>query len=184
MKTSDADRRRDADAVFEDLVASDPAMRRYVVAFAERARDLRGFALGLYAEAMVADALDADLSAGGTDDVDIRWSHQGTNETISIQVRSCRAVAGKTRLLGSVSIQAPRKHRSADELPRRKLGAVWVFALHSGEDHRDGWRFHVRLADDLDEEFGRRRSVAIDRLAPLDEWITTTELPAAVTALL
>lgn len=158
---------------FKTLVASDPAMRRYVVAFARRAKDLRGFALGLYVEAVVAHELGATLSPGGTDDADIEWRPSTRGRPINIQVRSCRLR------------DAPRGGRGSLDVGkvghRAQLGDVWVFAVHSGNEHRSGWRFLVRSASQL-ENFGTQRRVAVGRLATSQEWIELGGLPEAVRA--
>lgn len=156
---------------FERLVESDPAMRRYVLSFARRACELRGFALGLYVEAVIAHELAATLSPGGTDEADIEWRPSARVRPIKIQVRSCRLRDAPRGARGSVKIGKVGE--------RARLGDVWIFALHAGEDHRSGWRFLVRSANEL-EEFGTRKQMAVRRLAPLGEWIELTQLAPAV----
>lgn len=166
-------RETDDETDFKTLVASDPAMRRYAVAFARRAQQLRGFALGLYVEALVASELGATLSPGGTDDADIEWRASTRGRPIKIQVRSCRLRDAPRGARGSVDIG------EADH--RARLGDVWVFAVHAGQEHRIGWRFLVRSAQQL-ENFGGQRRVAVGRLAPSHEWLGLPELPDAVRA--
>jgi hypothetical protein len=166
-------RESEDEADFKTLVASDPAMRRYVVAFARRAKELRGFALGLYVEALVAHELGATLSPGGTDDADIEWRPSTRGRPIKIQVRSCRLRDAPRGVRGSVDVG------KADH--RAQLGDVWVFAVHSGNEHRSGWRFLARSANEL-EEFGAQRRVAVGRLGISQEWIEPDGLAEAVRA--
>ena len=159
------------EADFDRLVESDAAMRRYVLAFARRASELRGFALGLYVEAVIAHELAATLSPGGTDEADIEWRPSARARPIKIQVRSCRLRDAPRGPRGSVNIG-----KVGD---RARLGDVWIFARHAGEDHRSGWRFLVRSATEL-EEFGTRTQMAVRRFAPLGDWIELTQLATAV----
>lgn len=159
------------EADFRKLVESDPAMRRYVLAFARRAGELRGFALGLYVEAVVAHELSGTLSPGGTDDADIEWLPSVSALPIRIQVRSCRLQDAPRGSRGSVNIGT-----CGD---RSRLGDVWVFAVHDGDDHRSGWRFIVRTAREL-EVFGTQKTMAVGRLARPEDWIELSQLGPAV----
>jgi hypothetical protein len=160
------------DTEFAALVASDPAMRCYAIAFARRAQELRGFALGLYVEAVVAGSLGATLSPGGTDDADIAWRPTKKGPAVKIQVRSCRLRDAPRGARGSLAIGV--------EGDRARLGDVWVFAVHRGNEHRDGWRFLVRRPEQLDKDFGPKRRVAVRKLAPPHEWVELADLPRAV----
>ena len=75
--------------------------------------------------------LDATLSAGGTDSVDIRWHQPTFPEPITIQVRSCRPKEGVARLRCPMSISPPKRRRTSDTCSCRPIDLA-VLTSHVG----------------------------------------------------
>lgn len=180
-----SDERSAGDDNFTHLVADDAVMKRAVLSFARRVTERRGLVLGIYAEALVAEILDAELSPGGTDEADVVWSASELDRTLAIQVKSC---SNATALTGSVNIAPPRvrkKDRTDDAAPLPRRGDVWVFAVpSSGEADplSEGWRFAVTAAAELDERFKGQKSVSLRKLVSADGWTDRSGLGERVIA--
>ncbi len=133
-----------------------------------RLRDRRGFSLGIFADALVATALKgSELSPGGTDRYDLSW------KGIKVEVKASTRSEWEVR---------PATGRDSSGRKVRKLWAeVYVLAAHKGDDHREGWEFHVfprtRFGDHAKQAIRRRH---------LDDWssrpVKLRGLPKAVLA--
>jgi hypothetical protein len=122
------------------------AERRFLLITLNRLRALGGMVLGLYAEAVVTEALPGAVqSVSGTDRVDLIWADR------EIQVKTTRGSTWKVpapvaKLRGKRVVQPHAE--------------VYVLAHHHGESHRTGWRFHVVPGAWLDEHGRQTVSMA------------------------
>jgi hypothetical protein len=101
--------------------------------------------LGLYAEALVADALKVPLLDGAWGNWDLKWKPPGAESSIGIQVKSCRTRPTLTDHHGRILATGPR-NVSFSIRSAANEDLIWVFALHTGETFDAGWWFFVAPA--------------------------------------
>jgi hypothetical protein len=139
--------------------------RRYLAeVYADLCR-LDNMTRGVYAEALVAEALPGAARPSGWGAVDVLW------DNISIQVKTSGA-----RQYWHVANHAPSpaqwtiSQKSIWDAATNTYSApawhcdVYVLARHEGTDHRSGWTFHVLSQAELVALLGARKSVTAARL--------------------
>lgn len=139
----------------------DPVLDLYLDTFANRVARLGGFALGLYAEYRVAHLLGAEPAATGTDAVDLTWVTPVCNRPVRIQVKSAHRTDPATPFSFSLAAAASTGRRAGD---------LWVFARHTGSDHRSGWTYLVTKTARLCR-FGDQKTVTASKLTELGDWV-------------
>jgi hypothetical protein len=145
--------------------------------------------MGSYAEQLVADRLGGFLDLDGWGGTDVHWlpDEPGFTEPIDIQVKSARLHrtfdsglvrsvtfgTAATRPLSAIYSKNP------DSTPKR--ASVWILALHTAIDYRDGWRFFVVPGPVLDQL--AKNTISPNSLITRGFWpIGIDDLPAAVIA--
>jgi hypothetical protein len=137
---------------------------------------------GIYAEALVTEALPGASRPSGWGAVDVLW------DNISIQIKTSgarqswheadHAPSPAQWQISQKSVWASATNTYSD--PAWHCD-VYVLARHEGDDHRYGWTFHVLSQAELITLLGARKSVTARRLESAGYVpVTAEELPATI----
>lgn len=135
----------------------DPVATATVATFAQRLQQCDPAMVGTYAEHLVARHLGGHVNDAGWGPIDVVW-HPPSNtgvEQIDVQVKAARAFRTfGDGIVNNVTFSTRASRSLTDVWAQTKTPAaradIWVFALHGGENLREGWRFFVVAGSALD----------------------------------